>query len=237
METSQLTLCVAVVDDSVQTHLLRGVKLLHTANKYRLDLEKLFQDNGFTIDIRSGQLDPKMASLFPNHGVNVLERAMKLLTDNPWQEMIAWQIKDTTMSWDMTACEAVRRAGLACHEISEFIRKTSVSFALIAPQPSEEEIAAFQQEVIREDSHGGDYWLTNWGAIGTYEKGRKEVILVRYLLQFPQVIFPHVKDGCTFVELRSLTTAFAFRDRMKKMMEQALEADKEREEKRKVPSK
>jgi hypothetical protein len=46
-----------------------------------------------------------------------------------------------------------------------------------------------------------------------------------------------VKDGCTFVELRSLTTAFAFRDRMKKMMEQALEADKEREEKRKVPSK
>jgi hypothetical protein len=131
----------------------------------------------------------------------------------------------------------VKQAGLACHEISQIISKATVTFALVAPQPSEEEITTFQQEVIREDSQEAPYWFTSWGAIGTYGKGRKEVMLVGRLLHFPRMDFPRVKDECHFVNLRSITTAVAFRDRMKKMMERALEADREREEKRKVRSK
>jgi hypothetical protein len=77
--------------------------------------------------------------------------------------------------------------------------------------------------------------LTNQGRIGNFTD-QPGSFLVDGLLHHLRITFPITSGTVTYIKLSSLGVAVVIRSRMKKMMEQALEADKEREEKRKVPA-
>jgi hypothetical protein len=197
-------------------------------NEKRLKLEKLFRDNGFEVDLVEGKMDPGMVNLFPGSGINFLEQSSQLLADNPW-------INEMDLLGPSEQFVRLRRASKAHDKVTNLLGETIRNFDKISPQPSEEEINLFQADVISEHSAGGTYWLTNQGRIGNFTD-QPGSFLVDGLLHHLRITFPITSGTVTYIKLSSLGVAVVIRSRMKKMMEQALEADKEREEKRKVPA-
>jgi len=224
---------ISRMDATARDHIVSSINAIHEANKKRQELEKLLRDNGFKVNICKGELDPRMATLFPNHGINILEEAVKLLAANPWQDDIKWCVTNNRLGTEPTAWKTMSQAASACEQITSLLCTTTHSFSKIAPQPSEDEIAAFQAEASLEDSDEGIYSLTSSGMIGSHGEKPPPTILVRYLLHIPRVTFPRKTGETTWVRTRSLVTAVALRDKMKSMMEKALIADQEREDRRK----
>lgn len=215
----------AILDAAHKDAFVKRLGYIFDYAKELKKLEKSLQDNGFKVDLEKGQLDPAMSKLFPNSGVNVLEEASKLLADNPWKIMISIP-KDEDI-------RALWKAAIAFQTINRLLSKTVLAFREIAPQPSEEEINTFQTAVALEDCEDGTYFLFSGGAISCSNEDGTRTPCTSYLYHCPRFVFPHPINKITFARLKSLEVATTFRNRMKEMMERALEADQEREERRK----
>jgi hypothetical protein len=219
---------VSGLNDVAASKITKRLDVVLKYNERRLKIEKLFRDNGFEVDFMKGQLDPKMANLFPNLGVNILEQMAKSLADNPWIDEV--NLFATTGSF-----KPFRDAVDAQVKIMNMLCGAVRDFSKIAPQPSEEELKAFQEAVTAEDLPEGTHWITSQGRIGTFD-APLDSFIVDGLFHHPHVIFPRGNNISHHVRLSSLEAAIAVREQMQEMMERALEADREREEKRKMPA-
>lgn len=208
------------------TSLIDRVRQVENCNAVRLRLEKLLHENDFEVNLAEGNLDPRMANLFPNYEVNLMEQISMLLVDDPWTDSI-----------DLLGPEVNFRnlhdATTALIKVEKLLAATSVAFNRISPEPSEEEVAWFRKEVEHKVSKQGSHWLFSDGSIAVATGEKKYRYIVRYLLHFPRSLFPSENGQNKRLRLPDLKTALYFRDRMQKIMKRTLEAHSEREEKRK----
>lgn len=224
---------VCVMKDVNYPKLEGAFETLREANRVRSDVEKCLRQNGFNVFFMTGKLDSKMSDLFPGLGVNILEQVGRLLSDNPWQKKICWQTIKGVSCIDQQTYEAVKKCIVAHREIMKLLSDCTRNYIQMAPQPSEEELASLQSDVTLLDSDEGTYYLCRTGTIETRKDGAT-IVLFASLFYSPVVEFPRGYGERSYASLLDLKTAQSVRARMKGMMETALEASKNREEKRKV---